>query len=130
MIKDIKDIKFKKHPKIGSAKLGILNTEKFDFYIAFKIRKFNGKEFIHDWKNTEEIKECESSHDYKNGKLVEKKYQLTVFDKNFEMPLFREGLEEADLKEIINNFCDAEKYNKLQEKVKKEAFEILGIEDL
>ena len=62
--------------------------------------------------------------------MVEKKYQLTVFDKNFEMPLFREGLEEADLKEIINNFCDAEKYNKLQEKVKKEAFEILGIEDL
>ena len=46
------------------------------------------------------------------------------------MPIFREGLEEADLKEIINNFCDAEKYNKLQEKVKKEAFEILGIEDL
>tara|TARA_B100002019_G_C21167985_1_gene546899 strand:+ start:461 stop:856 length:396 start_codon:yes stop_codon:yes gene_type:complete len=131
MIENVhKDIKFKKHPNIKAAKLGVLNTDKFDFYIAFKIRKFDGKNFIHDWVNTEGIRECESSHDYKDGKLVDKKYQLTVFNKNFDMPLFREGLDENELKEMINKFSDEKKYNKLQEKIKKETFEILEIEEL
>jgi|SRR6056300_88528 hypothetical protein len=123
----IKNIKFKKHPVVKNARLGIFTSDKFDFYIEYIIRIWNGKEYVHS--SDQEKIGCESSHDKKDGKWVSKKYSLIVMDeKKNNIPLKRIGITEQEVEKIINNYSSNKYLKEKEDKLREETFELLGIE--